>query len=166
MGSSLPILENARIASPCDMSWNAMRGDERTRFCKSCDKHVYNLVGMSDDDIADLIRQKEGRLCVRLYQRHDGTLMASDCPVGLRAARRRLARALGAVAACLSLILTAVTFGRIGAWRLRDTQPFSRIANWLAPPAPQMLTGEVCVPPPPRPTAILGKLGPAKNGGV
>lgn len=146
MSRSLPILENARIASPCNVSWQSMRGDERARFCGDCEKTVYNFIGMSDADAASLIQEKEGSLCVRMYQRADGTLMASDCPVGLRAARLRVARAIGALAACVTLILTAASFGRMSPWRLRDTQPFSRIANWLSPPPPQLIQGRICVP--------------------
>ena len=149
MRQSLPILENAHIASPCNMSWQAMHGDDRTRFCGACEKHVYNLVGMSDEDVTALILEKEGRLCVRLYQRPDGTLITSDCPVGLRAARRKLARAIGAIAACFTMLLTAATFGAVGRlspWRLRDTQPFVRITNWFSPPSLPMIAGDICVP--------------------
>jgi len=124
-----------------------MRGDDRTRYCNVCEKNVFNLIGMSDEEVTSLIREKEGSLCVRLFQRADGTLLTSDCPVGLRAVRRRLARAIGALAACFGMLLTAATFGaagRLSPWRLRETQPFSRIANWLAPPAP--LFGAICVP--------------------
>ena len=147
MRQPLPILQQARIASPCGVSWASMRGDDRTRYCNVCEKNVFNLVGMSDEEVTSLIQEKEGSLCVRLYQRADGTLMTSDCPVGLRAVRRRLARAIGAMAACFGVLLTAATFGaagRFSPWRLRDTQPFSRIANWLSPPAPLM--GSICVP--------------------
>ena len=149
MKHSLPILENARIASPCSMSWNAMRGDDRTRFCNACEKNVYNLVAMTDDEVTALIHEKEGRLCVRLYQRPDGTLITSDCPAGLRAARRKLARAVGAIAACIGFVLTAASFGALGGmqnWRLRDRQPFARIANMLNPPPPRMLAGDTCIP--------------------
>ncbi|MCA9256867.1 MAG: hypothetical protein KDA33_14560, partial [Phycisphaerales bacterium] len=62
---------------------------------------------------------------------------------------RRLARAVGAVAACFGMLLTAATLGaagRFNPWRLCDTQPFSRIANWLAPPPPQLIAGDICVP--------------------
>jgi hypothetical protein len=47
---------------------------------------------MSWWDAADFVRETEGRLCVRFYRRRDGTLLTEDCPVGWRAARRRLLR--------------------------------------------------------------------------
>ncbi|MCB9852146.1 MAG: hypothetical protein H6819_03550 [Phycisphaerales bacterium] len=162
MNRSLPILENARIASPCDKSWHAMTGDDRTRFCSACEKNVFNLVGLSDEEATALILEKEGRLCVRLYQRADGTLLTSDCPVGLRAARRKLARAVGVVAACFGVLLTATAFGMPGrlraTWRLCDINPFSRFANWLNPPT-TILMGDICIPPPQNPAANNGSAG-------
>lgn len=168
MNRALPILENARIASPCNMSWAAMTGDDRTRFCSACEKNVFNLVGMSDDAVTALILEKEGKLCVRLYQRPDGTLITSDCPVGLRAARRKLARALSAVAACFAMLLTAATFGaagRMSAWRLLDTQPFARFANWFAPPSLPMIAGDICIPPTNIPTPAGGEQALVEDDG-
>ena len=150
MSKPLPILANARIASPCNMSWHAMKGDDRTRYCDQCEKNVFNLVGMSDDEATALIREKEGKLCARLYQRPDGTLLTSDCPVGLHAARRKLAKAVGAIAACVTMMLSAATFGALGRLdirRLRHVQPFERIAGWFAPPTSTMILGSVSLAP-------------------
>jgi hypothetical protein len=66
---------------------------------------------MSGREIADLIRETEGRRCIRFYRRKDGTLLTQDCPVGVRKARRR---AMGALAAMASMI-----FGGIG-WGMLD----------------------------------------------
>jgi hypothetical protein len=168
MSRRLPILDDARIASPCDKSWQVMSGDDRTRFCDSCEKHVYNLIGMSDDAVEALISEKEGHLCVRLYQRADGTLLTSDCPVGLRAVRRKLTRAVGAVAACMAMLMTAVTFGAFNGWsrwRVRDTQPFSRIANWYSPPPPVMVLGDICAPTSPLTAPNAETIEPGNEGG-
>jgi hypothetical protein len=89
----LSILDDLRIATPCPASWATMEGDDRVRFCHSCSKHVYDLSGLTAAQAATLIQGAEGRLCVRLYRRRDGTLLTADCPVGLRyAVRRRLLR--------------------------------------------------------------------------
>src|SRR4051812_47184360 len=40
---SLPLLDRITIASPCTASWDDMAGDDRVRFCASCQKDVYNL---------------------------------------------------------------------------------------------------------------------------
>src|SRR5579864_2028571 len=34
----LPMLDGISVASPCDASWEAMKGDERVRFCGACEK--------------------------------------------------------------------------------------------------------------------------------
>lgn len=93
-------LEAIQVASPCDAAWDDMTGTERMRFCHLCQKTVYNLSAMTREQADKLIRQKEGRMCVRLYRRRDGTVLTGDCPVGLRAVRRRMALWVGGAAAC------------------------------------------------------------------
>lgn len=84
MSNFIP-LDSIQVASPCQADWNAMSGDEQARFCQSCHKHVYNLSEMTRDEAQQLILEKEGKLCVRFYQRADGTLITNNCPVGLAA---------------------------------------------------------------------------------
>jgi hypothetical protein len=91
----LPLLDRARVATPCSASWDSMEGDDRVRFCGQCAKNVYNLSGMTRVEAEVLLREKEHGACVRLCRRADGTVMTSDCPVGVR--RRRRKRALLAV---------------------------------------------------------------------
>ncbi|MEZ0324442.1 MAG: hypothetical protein ACAH95_00925 [Fimbriimonas sp.] len=87
-------LHNLKIASPCPASWSEMRGDERSRFCGECKLNVYNLSDMTTAEAEELIRTREGRLCVRYFQRADGKVLTRDCPKGLMAVRMRLARAV------------------------------------------------------------------------
>lgn len=75
-------LERLRIASPCKASWDEMVGDERVRFCGSCQKNVYNLSGMRREEATALIKDRTGEICVRMYRRADGTVLTADCPVG------------------------------------------------------------------------------------
>ena len=70
------------IASPCPASWDEMKGDERVRFCDECELNVYNLSDMSEEEALKLVEEREGRLCVRFYQRKDGTVLTQDCRVG------------------------------------------------------------------------------------
>jgi len=77
-----------------------MIGSERMRFCGQCSLNVYNLSGMTRSEAEHLIARNEGRLCVRFYRRRDGSIITKDCPVGLRAIRRRVsyvARAIGSM---------------------------------------------------------------------
>ena len=101
------VLENIRIATPCSADWDDMSGDERVRFCGKCEKNVYNLSAMSREEGEALVREKEGRLCVRLYQRTDGTVITNDCPVGVRRARlrARVWASVSGAAASVALVL-------------------------------------------------------------
>lgn len=102
-------LDGLRIATPCPVSWEQMKGNEQVRFCQQCKLNVYNLSGMTRRQAEGLVRQTEGRLCARFYRRADGTIITRDCPVGLRALRRRTARIVGAAAAALmSFCLSAM----------------------------------------------------------
>jgi hypothetical protein len=112
----LPLLENVRIASPCNVSWDEMQGDERVRFCGSCEKHVYNLSEMAGDEAERLLAQHtEGSVCVRLYRRADGTVLTNDCPVGVRKKRTRRTLVAAAGAGAMAVAATAAF---ASSWRM------------------------------------------------
>jgi len=83
-------LSHVRVAAPCRADWERMRGNERVRFCDQCSMNVYNLSNMTKKDAEALILSTEGRLCVRYYHRADGSILTDNCPVGLRALKRRV----------------------------------------------------------------------------
>jgi len=112
----LPVLDNIRIASPCSADWSKMAGDERSRHCGDCKKNVYNLSDLSREEAEALIVEKEGRLCVRYFQRKDGTILLKDCTIGVSRRRRRRLVAAGAAALLVG--------GGVLAWRsLRASEP-------------------------------------------
>jgi hypothetical protein len=100
-------LDDLTIASPCAANWDDMSGDERARFCGSCRLHVYDLSGLSRKEAERLVFRQEGRLCVRFFRREDGTILTRDCPVGLAAARARLARLAAFVLGLFAMLGTA-----------------------------------------------------------
>jgi hypothetical protein len=108
------LLKNVTVASPCSARWDEMSGDERSRFCSECRLHVYNLSAMTSQQAAALIREKEGNLCVRFYRRADGTLLTSDCPVGLRQRLRRQVRRAGAIVASFAAALMSISCDESG----------------------------------------------------
>lgn len=146
-------LEQLRVASPCPASWDGMAGDDRVRFCGECRLHVYNLSGMSRVDAEGLIERTEGRLCVRMLRRADGTVITRDCPVGLARVHRAIRRG---VLAAVALIGTAVVGGWVTAAgdetpALDELEPFATVrAKVLGEPAwPPNCTmlGAVWIPP-------------------
>lgn len=94
-------LAQVRIAAPCPADWERMIGNEQVRFCALCNLNVYNLSGMTRLEAEQLIAQREGRLCVRYYRKADGTILTKNCPVGLKALKRRLTRTTSAVVSLL-----------------------------------------------------------------
>lgn len=94
-------LDQIRIASPCPASWENMIGDDRVRFCDTCSKKVYNLSTMTRVEAEILLNEKKGTLCGLIYVRRDGSVMTKDCPVGLRAIRKRIAKRWTAIAGIL-----------------------------------------------------------------
>ncbi len=105
---SLPMLDQVKVASPCNASWDDMVGDTRVRFCLSCEKNVFNLSAMPRAEAEALLQERSnGELCVRYYQRADGTMMTADCPVGVKRKRRK--KVALAVAGAGAMALAATT---------------------------------------------------------
>lgn len=152
---TLDVLGSIKIASPCHASWDAMAGDERVRYCGECRLHVYNFSGMAREEIDALMREKEGRLCVRLFRRTDGTVLTADCAVGAARVRRRWA-VIGGIVATLLALIGAGAFAKreeiASGTRnssLRRIQPFKAVLGWLFPiPPPQVEMGSIPVPTP------------------
>lgn len=101
-------LNNVKIASPCPIDWNEMYGNDRKRFCAECKLNVYNLSGMTRDEAENFLINSEGRVCLRITRRSDGTILTKDCPVGWQAVKRRAKRAATAVAALITTIFSGV----------------------------------------------------------
>lgn len=98
-----------KVASPCPMLWDRLdKTEERgVRFCRECRKNVYNLIEISEADLNNLLTGATAgdSLCLRLYQRADGTVITNDCPVGLKKVREFWQRMkTGAVASLAFLI--------------------------------------------------------------
>ncbi len=163
------VLGKVNVASPCTASWDAMEGDDAARFCGQCQKNVYNLSAMTKKEAADLVRNQEGRLCVRYFRRADGTMLTADCPVGAGAKRRKAVRNLvvlagtGAVLAGYRIANAPhATMGKVIALPMATPEPTHPMTmGAVAMPEPTM--GDVAPPRPtmgeaPAPKEIQGKL--------
>ena len=123
MDETAPALDGIRVAPPCPASWKGMTGDARVRHCAGCRKNVYNLSAMTRREAETLVREREGRLCVRFFRRADGTILTADCPVGLRAVRRRLALLGSALAATFAGLLLGGCARNAGGGSPADPSP-------------------------------------------
>lgn len=137
-------LNNIKIASPCSADWEAMYGNNRSRFCGECKLNVYNLSGMSESDAEDLIRNTEGRLCVRFYQRADGTVITDDCPVGWARIKQRTRLVATAVFSMLMALFAGVLFASFFS-KQKATIGDLRIP--FATPTPMPLMGAIAIKP-------------------
>jgi hypothetical protein len=127
------LLDGISIASPCTADWNQMAGDARRRFCAQCKLHVHDLSGMTAAEATALLRTAaQGRVCVRLFRRADGTVLTRDCPVGLR---QRLRRAWARAAALWCALWTG-------------TAACTRQAPPVPPKMGEAVMGDVAAPPP------------------
>lgn len=116
--SDSDLLNKLYIAAPCSVPWDSMEGDDRVRHCGQCALNVYDVSKLTTKEAADLIRNKEDRLCMRLYRRADGTIITDNCPVGLRRLRDRLkltAAAVLAIFVILGFMDSAQAQGLVGA---------------------------------------------------
>lgn len=145
-------LSQMRAAAPCQQSWDTMSGNDQVRFCSQCYKKVYKFSNLNRAQAIDLVTAHEGRACVAYYRRADGSVMAEECPVGLRRVQRpfHFAR-MTATALLLPLLgftsllgiskLTgaptrAADGGDDLVVSLRAWQPFTTIAEILDPTPP------------------------------
>ena len=85
-------LDKAQIAAPCSADWNQMIGDQRKRHCSECKLNVYNLSEMTQREAENFLINAEGRVCLRIYRRADGTVLTQNCPVGWQAIKKRASR--------------------------------------------------------------------------
>ncbi len=145
MKTEIPLLADVRVASPCHASWDTMKGDERARFCGLCRKNVYNLSEMTRQEAENLLREKEGRLCVRYYQRADGTVLTKDCPIGAAIVRRALLTR--AVSASALLVTVIALFGKnIAGAVFPEDSPHGIMQGGMAP-TPRETVGKVVAEP-------------------
>ena len=135
------LLNQARVASPCDVAWESMTGDERVRHCAQCRKNVYDLSSLTALEALALIQAQEGGVCVRFWRRQDGTVLTADCPVGVRRARRRrMQQVARAAAAMLTLAL-----GAAASRPSKPKKPVQVLQGKVQCP-PQQVQGMVAVP--------------------
>jgi len=99
------------IAAPCNVGWENMTGTDTVRHCHECKLNVYNVSRLTAPEAERLLNSelfKEGKICFRLYRRHDGTLITADCPVGLRKIRSPKPKIFRTIAAATATFVAAI----------------------------------------------------------
>jgi hypothetical protein len=144
-------LDRVGVAKPCTANWDAMTGDDRVRHCGDCKLDVFDISAMSRDEAQTFLasRTGAGRTCIRFFRRADGRLLTRDCPVGVRAAWRRMTWAAAALLA--GGFAAAAMFAPRGT-SVSQVTPFKQVSEFVSaafgrPPAPMPTMGEVACPP-------------------
>jgi hypothetical protein len=76
--------------------------------------NVYNLSAMTRAEAEQLIMNSEGRVCARFYRRQDGTVVTKDCPVGLKAARKKVRKFWTATASMVMALFAGIGLASLG----------------------------------------------------
>lgn len=104
-------LDQLYVATPCTADWDKMRGSDQIRFCNQCQLNVYNISALTRKEAEALIASTEEKLCTKLFRRSDGTIITQDCPVGLRAIKKRVSRFATAALGFLLSVISNQTIG-------------------------------------------------------
>lgn len=153
------LLNSVKVASPCHESWEGMSGGDKVRSCDRCQKKVYNLSEMTAAEAAALVREAEGRVCVRFYRRADGTMLTTDCPVGASAARAKkvkVAAAWSGAAAAAAGVAFNLSRPTQQALPVVDTE--TPIVVEFQPTPPQPVMGDMEVSAPVESHAVMGAI--------
>ena len=151
--------DNIRVAALCNADWEQMIGNERARFCGQCNLNVYNLSSMTRDEAESFVTSSEGRVCVRFYRRRDGKILTENCPVGLRAMKRRLSKFAQAVtSAVLGFFAGLGVYD--GLWSLGEYNPRPTMGDMVqgAMARPSVIVDTSTRVEPPMPHVTMGKM--------
>lgn len=96
------LIQQLRIASPCNVEWDSMIGNDRVRFCEHCRLSVHHVDSLNRKRLRRLIARSHGRLCVNYTQPNVQT-GANAFPILHKIGRRTSALAAGAFSATLGI---------------------------------------------------------------
>ena len=96
-------LDAITIPVACPVSWDAMYGDHRTRFCNTCSQDVHDLSELTRAEALQLVTGGVQIPCLRLFRRPDGRVMTADCMTKRERAWKWLNRRSALAAALFAL---------------------------------------------------------------
>ena len=127
------ILDSVRIATPCNVKWEDMSGDERVRLCAQCALHVYNFENMTSAEVRTLVTTTEGRVCGRFYRRADGTMVTSDCPIAFDKLKFRLGLVASTIVGVFTAALGAIAIAAgadHSAFNFAEVPAVKKVCSW------------------------------------
>jgi hypothetical protein len=103
------LLDSIDVPAPCPKKWDEMTGDDKTRFCGSCEKNIYNISAMTAKEARKLLFQSKEKLCIRIERDSDGKIQT------LKNQFHKITRQAPIAAGVLSVSLTfsALTYAQV-----------------------------------------------------
>ena len=106
-----------------------------------------------------IIKKKEGKLCVKFYQRSDGTMLTSDCPVGIKERAKWLWwKATTVTASFFALIFLSGCNLKSKKNPVSNNQPETKGEMTYRDPTKELL-GDMACPPDKNDAVKMGKMG-------
>lgn len=68
------LIDSIEVPAPCPKSWDAMIGENKARFCASCEKDVHNISEMTHGEVKKLLFQSKESVCIRLEKDANGKI--------------------------------------------------------------------------------------------
>lgn len=65
-------MPDLRFRFECPRAWDDLTGDDRARFCSTCQTTVTNLSALSSAEAEVFLRSRQGRVCVRVEREPGG----------------------------------------------------------------------------------------------
>lgn len=91
---------------------------------------------MTRSEAEELLQNRTGRLCVRFFRRHDGTILTQDCPVGIRVLRLRLTKTAIAAATLATGLLVGSLSAATGIGHGSKKRPLDDLIQAITPQRP------------------------------
>lgn len=108
--SKKSLIDSVEVKDPCSEDWNEMQGSDKVRFCSHCSKHVNNLSEMTRKQATRLVRDSDGKLCIR-YIADPRTKRPMFADQLLQITRRAPSVAAGVMSASIALSAPAYSQG-------------------------------------------------------
>lgn len=73
--------QDIEIPEPCHADWDAMRPEQRGKFCFDCQKSVHDLSSMTEDEAREFLRANAcNDICISFEHDEDGALHFQPAP--------------------------------------------------------------------------------------
>lgn len=118
------VLDQISVPVPCPMSWSAMEGDDKVRFCGECNRHVWNFFEMTDEEILRVLRENPARVCAQIVKNAEGVLVTKSNH-RVRSKYRFSMLSMLIVATCLSPLL--LWYPSLYHWLVREPEPIPKL---------------------------------------